>query len=231
MTERGHERMPLGPRLVISLVSGLLALTVSCCVAYRSFVGSVIRHAPEVTLSDISRITRAIEAYRQEKHALPKSLGDLPTVNVRSDREGQYVDWWGRPLHYRVDDDHYRVTSYGDDGEPGGVGPDYDLSSDDLTRTALTQNSYPPLPRLSRPTFSQFVNHRGWMAPGGSGQTMFILCLLTGVVVSVLTFREVDRAPPAGQGMWSRAIRLLFTVGGTLFIAMLIILIHKPSGH
>jgi hypothetical protein len=80
-------------------------------------------------------IQGAIEEYTRANGAAPESLEPIRVLlsDLRSaitvNKSGAIVDGWGRPLHYAVIDGKGVATSYGRDGQPGGVGLDYDISS------------------------------------------------------------------------------------------------------
>jgi hypothetical protein len=232
MTERA-QRVPLVHRLAVALAAGVVVLGISCYVAYHEYLDSAISYGPRATLVDVGRVAAAIEDYRRGKHALPKALDELPSVNVRSNADGQYIDWWRRPLQYRVVGDRYRVASLGRDGKPGGTGLDYDLSSDDLGATGGAQSGARQLPRQARPTFAQFMRDQG-ESPRyhGSGSMMFAAGILTGIAAFLLGLGEVYTATPAQGGLRSRLSRLIVTLLGALLIAvMYVIPLHLPSGH
>jgi len=92
--------------------------------------------------SDLATITQALELfnsdmfdYPPEEFGLP-ALQDLPgTIDGAERYNGPYLtklpdDPWGRPYVYVYPGDThpYELLSYGRDGEPGGEGPDADIS-------------------------------------------------------------------------------------------------------
>ena len=228
------------PRLLVSLLLGLLVLGISTYVAFRQFCGPglVIRDHQRLSLRNIGEVDEAIETYRQEKHALPDSLRDLPPtedVHFRTDETGAPLDWWRRPLHYWTDGTQYRITSYGRDGKPGGVGLDYDLSSDDLPKDASRHTSTSPwswqLPQQSTPTFWQFVSDRGEFANTGSGGMMAVLSVLAGAVAFVLGFRTLGRSAAGRRKIGGLVLNLIVMIAATLFVGIMIAGFHVPSGH
>ncbi len=233
-----QRRVPVVPRLLVSLGVGLLVLLISAFVAYGQYCASAIRYLQDFTLVDIGRVAETVEAYRQEKHVLPKSLRDLPqeSLRVQVDERGSPVDRWGQPLHYWADATHYRITSYGYDGRPGGVGLEYDLSSDDLPRDKARWAQWPKLPPEAMPTFRQFVTDRGLVRTlrsymHGSGHMMFLASVLGGVVAFVLAFISVRVPAPFRGRLRSPVITVIATAGATLYMAACIAAFHAPSGH
>jgi len=230
------QRVPLVSRLVVSLAVALAVLAIPCDVAYQQYWGSAARIPQEVTLVDIAKVRKAIEAYRHERHSLPKTLRGLPPAEneyVHVDESGVPFDWWRRPLHYWTNGNHYRVTSYGRDGKPGGVGFDCDLSSDDLgTQQTPTTSwwSLAKLPKQARPTFGQFLSDRGERNIQGS-TGMILVCALGGMAAFVLSIREIGVPMSRGEAPTRRWVRLLIAIGGTLSMALVIAAVHVPSGH
>jgi hypothetical protein len=230
-------RVALMPRLVISLVTGLLVFGIACEVGYRQYCGSAARVSQARTLADIGRVCRALEAYRHEKHALPRTLRNLPPVallHFGTDGTGAPLDWWRRQLHYWTDGTSYRVSSYGRDGKPGGVGFDYDVSSDDLETKQAAPTGWwnVSLPKQARPTFWQFVTDLGQHYGTGSGSATFLAAILSGAVAFFLGYQTIGRSAPTRRGRWVLFGGLLLTTAGTLVVAiMYLIPLHIPSGH
>ena len=237
-TEQEQRRVRLVPRLLVSLVVGLLILAVSAYLAFQDYCDSAIRTPQRTALEDIAEVGEAIEEYRQEKHVLPKALRDLPKETHCVDETGAPVDRWGRPLHYWTDGTDYRVTIYGYDGKPGGVGLDYDLSTDDIEeeRDSKVTGQWRRLPLETSPTFKQFATDRGriYSLDGylhGSGLPMLLTSIVTGVVAFILAFLCIGGTLPTGRSLRSRVVTLIVTVAAALFTGMLIAQLHVPSGH
>ncbi len=75
----------------------------------------------------------AVTACRRETGELPTSLEALILPDARGHRflqwHGALADPWNRPHQYEVHaDGTFEVTTYGEDGEPGGVGIDQDAT-------------------------------------------------------------------------------------------------------
>lgn len=155
----------------------------------------------------------------------------MPPATSRVDSRGEPIDWWRRPLHYWTDGTHYRVTSYGRDGRPGGVGLDYDLSSDDLESGRTSTHAWPRIPKQATPTFRQFLSDRGDERYPGSGRMMALMCALAGLVAFVFGFVTLGAAVQTRQGVRGTLRRLVITIVGTVFLAMIITTLHVPTGH
>ena len=227
-------RVALVPRLLTSLLVGIVVFAISCGVFWNTYLNSVIRVPQELTLDEIARGTEAVDTFRREKHSLPRELTDLPQETFRySDETGAPADWWRRPLDYWTDGTHYRITSYGYDGEPGGVGLHYDLSSDDVEKDNEEWGRLPPEARV---TFEQFATDWGLIHSTGryvhgSGGAMFLTSVFAGIVAFVLGFVSLGSAMRTRRGVWAILRRLAITIIGTVFLATIIATIHVPSGH
>jgi len=219
---------------LIALVVGALIFVVSRDAAFRTFRGShIVRYRGERTLRAIQGVHNAIEAYRQQAGKLPESLVNLQPSGdgfFRTDDAGVPVDGWRRQLHYSVDADACRVTSYGRDGKPGGVGLDYDLSTANLSASPAAlhgEDAWPALPERALPTFEQFVSDRGEFGAAGSGSMMFVTSIVTGAAAFVVAFIAMMRSRTAG----SLIVSLVVTTGGALLIGILLTSLHAPTGH
>jgi hypothetical protein len=239
--EKGH--MPILPRLLVSLAVGLLVFVISSHAAFQQFCVLSFRYRPSQkwTLQDIGRVRDAVEAYRQLEGVLPKKLNDFPPATSRVDKTGWPLDWWSgqQRLNYWTDGTHYRISSYGLDGKPGGVGFDYDLSTDDLLKYEPPKYgrsiTSPTWPRQANPTFQQFVTDRGYpvnSGQSGSGRMMFLSSILAGAVAFFLGFWTTRRTLPIHRDPRAIIVGLLITTLGTLFIALMYIIpLHAPAGH
>lgn len=225
-------RVSFCARLAVSLTVGLLVFGVACNVAYRQFCDSAVRYYQQFTLMDIGKVADAVEKYRAERGMLPRALTDLPQVTGLVGEAGWPVDYWRGRLEYRTEGTHYRITSYGQDGKPGGVGLDYDLSTDDpIPRNGRALVARSSLPALATPTFRQFVADRGEHANAGSGLMMFLMSILTGAVAFLLALRITGGFVPTRLGVVGLAVRLVVVAGATVFVGTLISVFHVPTGH
>jgi len=191
---------------------------IALAVAWRN-LGGWINFWPENqgTLGALSNLRAMIEAYQRDTKILPVSLADLRRaqgayVTFKLDANGSPLDGWGRPFAYSVDGGSYTIVSYGRDGKPGGVGPDYYLSNVE----------YPSI--HANPTFAQFL-----LNPLARG--VLVTCLVCGVVAFWLSMRVID--PPAlhGWAIPALIVKLAFTILGTLAAASLMSVLHIPNHH
>ena len=101
-----------------------------------------------ITRLRLKSIADSITAYRQKFGVSPQAFGDLvkfPRPYSPGDMEHP-IDGWGHPMVLSTNTTNLVVISYGRDGKPGGIGLDYDLT---------TEN---PDPKEARPTFQQFLH-------------------------------------------------------------------------
>ncbi len=227
---------PLRLRLLVASIVGTILFAVCLVTGYGQFCDSVVRSPQSVTMRDIDLARAAIETYRQEKRPLPKQLRAVTLENdyIRTDKSGDPIDWWKRPLHYWTDGSHYRVTSCGRDGKLGGVGFDYDLSSDDLGKYQSLEKSsrwHSDLPRGSKPTFWQFLQYRGEYSSGRSGSMLPLSCLLTGLLAFILAYNTIKHSQEIQRNTMGTVMWLLMTMFVTLAVGMFIVGLHIPSGH
>jgi uncharacterized membrane protein (DUF485 family) len=204
-------------------------------VAWEQYRASpVSRVSQAVTLVDIGAVQQAVESYLRDKGRLPSSVEGIPPAGnerFRTGVTGAPVDSWGRPLRYWTDGKRYRVVSYGRDGEPGGVGCDYDLSCDDLP--AAKPPTYwllVKLPDLAKPTFGQFLTDRA--ADGAPASTgMLAMCFVSGLAAFFIAFRGTPVRAGSRAASGALVVTLIVTVLATMMVTFAIAVLHIPSGH
>ncbi len=177
----------------------------------------------------VREMVQAIGTYRGEHHVLPSTLHDLATAESDPVR---LTDAWGGPFQYRTDGARYRLFSYGRDRLPGGVGLDYDLSSDGLpSKVPPAGSSGAALPDKARPTFRQFVDDTGGYGfeTAGSGQDMFLTCLAAGAVACLLAFVAIGLGSRSRGGLVLRGTCLLTTLAGAVLVGALVAGLHVPQ--
>jgi hypothetical protein len=113
---------------------------------------------------------------------------------------------------YTLRGNDYLIVSYGRDGKLGGVGLDCDLSNVNLR------------PAESQLPFLQVLFHP-------LAQGMVWMSILSGVMAGLLAFSIVKPAEMNRQGSAGLAAKLVVTVAATLFMAVIITMLHVPSGH
>lgn len=128
--------------MVVLIIIGLTMTIVATSVFKRLEQAKV-----ETTKTQIKALAQPLGLYRQDVGFYPstaqglEALIEKPTVGKIPDNwDGSYIeskktpaDAWGKPFEYSCEDGrNYTLISRGADGEPGGEGPDADISSDDL---------------------------------------------------------------------------------------------------
>lgn len=199
-------------RLILSLLVGIVMTAIpllSGWPAVRSPSAGVAE--PRRAWIQLVTILGFVKEFQREHNRLPTSISEIEggVGSLRRD----FNDPWGRPLEFVISDNEFRVTTYGRDGQPGGIGLDADLSTDNLS---------PPEADL---TLQQYL----FEIDSGS---VWLSCTLCGLLTAVLTWRE-SRPQHAPFRTWlTPVIRL--TVWGVLsiYLGSVIAMTHLvPNGH
>ena len=120
------------------------------------------------------------------------------------------------PFYYEVKDGEYLVYSLGRDGQPGGVGLDADMYSNNRDESSLM------------PTFAQFITTKDKEEIVGSNVFMWAgtSCMLSLVFLVAAFVRERDSYTRAGR------IKMLgITLLCSGVVAFFLIQLHFRSGH
>jgi general secretion pathway protein G len=167
------------------------------------------------TRTELSLLSDAIEKYRQKNGHLPAELTDLDretTSVLLPDQRGWPCDFWSRPFHYDVNGDSYDLYSLGRDGQPGGDGLDADLHADriDLWTEKLTLRQFTEETRT-----------------GGIRAT----CFLAGAIALPLCLLGIKKSTLERASRAKTFFRYVVTVLFTLVMAVVISVLHLPTGH
>jgi hypothetical protein len=209
----------VNPKTMVVLVG--IALLVGASVAVVSFVTAWLetRGAPGFTVQqiitrfDLARIQSALEAYQQASNAPAPSLATLKGFTNLSNRtSGELLDGWERPYHYESNEAGAIVFSYGRDGEPMGVGLDYDLTTRD------------PRAKESLPTFRQFL----YDLRTGKMQGVSIL---SGLVAFFLTLFSARKLTFSIRSILLFAFKIGIVIIGATSVAVILSALHVPTGH
>jgi hypothetical protein len=200
------------PRLVIACLFGAAITALALLVGRNNVRYSIVGQNQAITRYSLRQINTAIVAFRLKYHTLPRSLNQLKTTGGDWYYNPQTTDFWGRPFVYTVQGTHYLVISYGRDGKPGGMGWDTDLTSD---------NPYPP---NTGPTFHQFLTDP-------TTQDMVQWAYISGVLAGLLCWFTVRPKTFSWRSALGLATQILLTLAAAAFIALMITLLHFPSGH
>ena len=208
----------IGLRIAISTTVGILVAAIAVVAAWRDIASMThVRPEQSATRQAIYEITDLIQMYRGSKKTLPRSLEEVPTpdgfqVSFQRDDKGRPLDGWGHLFLYSMDDTKYVITSLGQDGKPGGIGLDCDLSN---------TNDWPA---EARPTFRQFLTHP--MTQGSARA-----CLACGLLAFLVSFVTVDPCTWHGWAILSLIVKLAFTILGALFVASIMSVAEIPNYH
>lgn len=165
----------------------------------------------------IEQLMEQAELYRQAKGTLPNSLHDLCPPPVLPGRQRNWnnlpeytiaeynaLDPWDVPFKYEIQNDKPIISTYGADGQPGGVGLDADRS------THMLSQPRQPLP------FSQYRNN--WSEVHYHDMDIYILIpavpMLMGIILLIPLAIEAASRPP------SFGIVILQFAGPTLLFVM-----------
>jgi general secretion pathway protein G len=122
--------------LVVIVIIGLLA----GLVAPRYF-DQVSKSNTKIARAQIDALDKALDQYRLDVGAYPSTEQGLEALNARPQNlerwAGPYLkkavpnDPWGARFIYKAPGEHgdYDLSSYGSDGQPGGVGEAADVTS------------------------------------------------------------------------------------------------------
>ena len=113
--------------MVVVVILGIIAGVVAANVGDKTTVSKV-----RLTETQIKRLKSEVELYKVETDRYPERLEEL----VPKYLDEVPKDSWNRPFVYRVPGMRgaFDIVSLGEDGLPGGKGPDADLWSHPSTR-------------------------------------------------------------------------------------------------
>lgn len=85
--------------------------------------------------AQIRTFSTALVTYKIQFNKFPANLEGLVNNSKNRnflDSNTVPVDPWGNPYSYKSEGRNFTIVSYGEDGTPGGIEGDADISSDDL---------------------------------------------------------------------------------------------------
>ena len=123
-------------RLMTAALTGLLVFTITylACWVGMGYQSSMHYRALGNVQYDLIRMEELLVAYENENGEFPASLSDLADQENRYlefDRDGDVLDPWGFPYHYRKTADGFELTALGRDAALGGTGLDADIRYDE----------------------------------------------------------------------------------------------------
>ncbi|MFT3883149.1 MAG: type II secretion system protein GspG [Gemmatales bacterium] len=197
-----HTTKAIANRLLVAFVVGLFIAFTSYLCAYFNQRGAYGLVTGEPF--SIRHVQHAIETHREKAGRWPTSLAEVEDLKDRLNDQGQFLNPWNHPYQYRVEGDKYELYSLGKDGQPGGEGLDADLQARN---------------RPEPPTLRQFTLD---LPTGG----VLAACILSGVCAGLFCLmqkRDLSRR--------SFYLRLGATAIGAILLAVVISVLHIPSGH
>jgi general secretion pathway protein G len=147
-------------------------------VSLQSALGIVNANPPHVTRvrHDFLQLARLVQLYKANQQRWPQSLAELSQADSETSIPR---DPWGHDYAMEQRNHEAWFRTWGRDDRPGGTGFDADLTSDDLEFES------------ARLPVSQFVFAR-------QARSTVVLCLASGALSGVLTFRELRAGRLAG---------------------------------
>jgi len=204
-------------RIVLCLLTGIIISGTAYYCAFLTYRNSYqARSEQHQTIQLLERVRAHVDFHKENTGAWPKRLTDLEAVKQHAlplNDNGEPVDVWGRPLHYEVGEDGYRLFSYGRDGKPGGDGEDADLFAGQ------------PEPGAPPPTLRDFATG----AHALLGQIPCIGAGLVAIPILLLNARgQPGKRPSILQVLAANIVTACFAIFAALFIAALHLV---PGGH
>jgi len=129
---RAESALTLIEIMVVLIIIGIVMTFLG-----QKILGAGDKAKANLTKIRLQEIQQAIEQYRLEYNALPKSLFDLTSCNDQTGpgcippmTEEQMVDAWDNELDFKLGNGGrtYTILSYGADGKPGGIEVDFDVN-------------------------------------------------------------------------------------------------------
>jgi hypothetical protein len=204
-------------RLVFGVIVGIIVASIS---VYIAWYNNVVEHYNDLlcreqmsTIWRLKNLDELVKEYLQKSNSIPKSLQVAADSSTNAPLyTDPFADGWNHSLHYSVIGSNYLITSYGEDGLPGGEGVDYDLTN---------QN---PRPKERKMTFPQFLKARG-------ARGMVNTSIFCGFVAAVTAMSTVKRTQSTDHPIASMVMRLLLTTIGAIIVGAMLVALHTPSGH
>jgi hypothetical protein len=222
--------MKLSKRLVLSVLSGLF-LSGSCLLMiWCSFRANPdVRQQASATYRNMGFAIAGIDNFQKTEHRLPKSQEEFDTIISEGASQGDWQPWcldgWGRKFHYWTDGKHYRITSYGRDNKPGGVGLDFDIARHDVIENDKeTENLY-------RWPDEAFLTFRQLYVETPFGHKLILSCALPGLAVIILGMLILSQRKLFPERLAAIVVECLITLIAALYTAVFMALMYIPSGH
>lgn len=209
----------IGIAWTVGLAVALAALSTLPSATY------IIQMPQHRTQKELDSLHKGVLAFRLQTGALPLSLAELEKLPEEMrpgqiESNGAILDDWGDPYVYSVRNGQAHIASLGADGAIGGAGLDFDLSNGQPVGSGSRRS----LPPGAAPTLWQLATH-----PASQG--ILWSSFACGALASGLAWAGAREDRLNRQGLVAMVLPLLLTTAFASFVAMIITLLHVPSGH
>jgi hypothetical protein len=206
------DKRELGRRFFVAAMVGTIVFVLSMLAAWRS---AFVFFSPlqEGTVLQFMHIDHAIESFGSIFEDSARTVNDVRLVypGLFENSQNQVLDAWGHPFHFEFKGTRLIATSYGRDGQPGGIGLDADISSDRRNNANL------------QPTLSQFLFDLP-IRPA------IVISLLSSALCFLLTLGTIKAPKFNVAGVLILALWIPLLVGLSLYFGLVMIMTLK-SGH
>lgn len=206
-------------RLAISVALATVVFSATYMCAWLFLRGIPQVQGGRILIADhqLRLIAEALDEFARENGRYPSELSELAGRGhdwLSFDDSGRLLDPWDNPYVYEPSDGRPTVTSYGQDGKPGGIGIYADIYIDEAGLHVL------------RVTLKQF------MFDVPSGKSAAWISAISAVLAMVLQYsrskpREGAKSPKAALLVSGLAV----TIAAIIFSFVLNLLYSIPSGH
>jgi hypothetical protein len=213
--ENSNHTKLTGIHILVACLFGIFIAWIALAANMDSIDLSYETGHQRMTQQTLGYMQHWVASYEEQQVNATHTRALVPTDNIETyffDGSKIEKDGWGRPFLYTKSGSHYRVTSYGRDGKPGGVGWDADLTSDN------------PKPKAAALTVLRVAFNPG--AREGA-----VTALIAGVMAGVLCFlmlRKNELTLPNRAFHW---VRLVAVATAAAVVAIVITSFHIPHGH
>lgn len=212
-------------RVLIAGICGLL-VTAVCLMSTLENIVYIKTIAPQGTARRVRELDKDVQNFKAQNGAFPQTLAQAYNFAnqqkyAHSKPREQWTpvapDWapmdaWHRPIIYRVQGNTYTLASLGRDGKPGGVGLDCDL-------TGVTPNSA----QAAIPLVEVLLD------PLARGLEIVALCC--GAFTAATIFQAIGKDDLRRKNIFSTLSTIAVTLIAACVVAMIVTILHIPSGH
>ncbi|RYX85639.1 hypothetical protein EON83_04685 [bacterium] len=190
-------------RLVLSVLMGLAVAFVPLYLVVGGPSSRDLKFQRKYTRSAFKTVERMLEAHRRQHGSYPSTLKEFGY---------EKQDGWGRPMLYSVHNGVPLLESLGRDGVRGGIGTDADLS-----------NQNPSPPQIHVPFWTRITDP--------DALQMTLAACISGLFATFLCFSGLQSQTFSPSTLPLLGFSLLLSLGIAAFGAIIITIVHVPSGH